>query len=113
MTRNEDRRYDEAARPHYLLQTTVSTPKTIKQANKRYKRTTKREMLTSSVNDQKAASHGRNESVPDSNKTMTILDLGSASMLRSIKLNCEFKENCCSGRQPQKQLISPTKFTKR
>lgn len=83
MTRNEDRRYDEAARPHYLLQTTVSTPKTIKQANKRYKRrTAKREMLTSSVNDQKAASHGRNESVPDSNNTMTILDLGSASMLR-------------------------------
>lgn len=39
-------------------------------------------MLTSSVNDQKAASHGRNESVPDSNKTMTILDLVSASMLR-------------------------------
>lgn len=108
MTRNEDRRYDEAARPHYLLQTTVSTPKTIKQANKRYKRRTKkREMLTSSVNDQKAASHGRNESVPDSNKTMTILDLGSASMLRLSK------ENCCSGRQPQKQLISPTKFTKR
>lgn len=108
MTRNEDRRYDEAARPHYLLQTTVSTPKTIKQANKRYKRrTTKREMLTSSVNDQKAASHGRNESVPDSNKTMTILDLESASMLRLSK------ENCCSGRQPQKQLISPTKFTKR
>lgn len=108
MTRNEDRRYDEAARPHYLLQTTVSTPKTIKQANKRYKRRTKkREMLTSSVNDQKAASHGRNESVPDSNKTMTILDLGSASMLRLSK------ENSCSGRQPQKQLISPTKFTKR
>lgn len=58
-------------------------PKPFKQANKRYKRrTTKREMLTSSVNDQKAASHGRNESVPDSNKTMTILDLVSASMLR-------------------------------
>lgn len=38
------------------------------------------------MNDHQASSHGGHESVADSDKTMTILQLGSASML--------FKNNC-------------------
>lgn len=85
LTRNEDRRYDEAYRPGYLSQPTETTPKTIKQAKKRHRRRkTKREIHISPVNDHQASSHGG----ADSDKTMTILQLGSASMLRlSLTVN--------------------------
>lgn len=43
---------------------------------------TKREIHISPVNDHQASSHGGHESVADSDKTMTIFQLGSASMLR-------------------------------
>lgn len=83
MTRNEDRRYDEAYRPGYLSQPTETTPKTIKQAKKKHRRRmTKREIHISPVNDHQASSHEGHESVADSDKIMTIFQLGSASMLR-------------------------------
>lgn len=45
-------------------------------------------MLTSSVNDHQVSFHGSHESVAESDKTMTILQLGSASMLRlSLTVN--------------------------
>lgn len=85
----EDRRYDEAYRPGYLYQRTETTHKTIKQAKKRHiRRKTKSGMHASPVKDHQASSHGGRESVADSDKTMTILQLGSASMLRlSLTVN--------------------------
>lgn len=45
-------------------------------------------MHPSQVNDNQASSHGGHESVTDSDKTMTIFQVGSASMLRlSLTVN--------------------------